>query len=41
MEDFFSRIQVKTKKKGLHHKWKTFFSQIQVETSAQIQTRVK
>ena len=25
MEHFFPRIQVKTKKKGLHQKWNTFF----------------
>ena len=26
MEHFFSRIQVKTKKKDLHQKWNTFLS---------------
>ena len=26
MEHFFPQIQVKTKKKGLHQKWNTFFS---------------
>ena len=43
MEHFFSRIQVKTerKKKGLHQKRNTFFPRIQVETCAQMHTRVK
>ena len=30
-----------TKKKGLHQTWDTFFPQIQVETCAQMHTRVK
>ena len=37
MENFFSRIQVKTKKKGLYQKWNTFL----VLTCAQMYTRVK
>ena len=43
MEHFFPRIQVKTKKqkKGLHQKWNTYFPRIQVQTCAQIHTRVK
>ena len=41
MEHFFSQIQVKTKKKGLHQKWNTFFLGIQVGTDAQMHTRVK
>ena len=43
MEHFFPRIQVKTKKqkKGLHQKWNTYFSRIQVQTCAQMHTRVK
>ena len=32
MEHFFPKIQVKTKKKGLHQKQNTFSPQIQVET---------
>ena len=31
----------KDQKKGLHQKWKTFFPRIQVDTYAQIHTRVK
>ena len=39
---FFSpRIQVRTKKKGLHQNWKTFSPQIQVKTCAQMQAKVK
>ena len=42
MEHFFPQIQVKTKKKGLHqNKWNTIFSRIQVDTYAQMHTRVK
>ena len=42
MEHFFPQIQVKTKKKkGLHQKWNTFFPRIQVESYAQMHTRVK
>ena len=41
MEHFFSQSQVKTKKKGLHQKWNTFFLRIQVDTYAQMHTRVK
>ena len=40
--DFFSGKQIKSRsKKGLHQKWNTFFPRIQVETCAQMQTRVK
>ena len=41
MEHFCPRIQVKTKKKGLHQKWNTFFPRIQVDTYTQMHTRVK
>ena len=41
MEHFFFQIQVKTKKKDLHQKWDTFFPRIQVDTCAQMHTRVK
>ena len=41
MEYIFPQIQVKTKKKGSHQKWNTFFPQIQVDTYAQMHTRVK
>ena len=41
MEHFFPQIQVKTKKKGLHLKWNTFFPRIQVVTYIQMRTRVK
>ena len=40
-EHFFPQIQMKTKKKGLHQKWNTFFPQFQVDTYAQMHTRVK
>ena len=38
---FFSQIQVKTKKKGLHQQGITFFPRIQVDTYARMHTRVK
>ena len=41
LEHFFSQIQVKTKKKGLHQKGNTFFPRIQVDTYAQMLTSVK
>ena len=41
MEQFFSQIKVKIKKKGLHQKGNTFFPRIQVDTYAQMHTRVK
>ena len=42
-ETLFPQIQVKTKKekKGRHQEWNTFFSRIQVDTYAQMLTRVK
>ena len=41
-QDFFqvSRLS-EDQKKGLHQKWNTFFPRIQVETCAQMHTRVK
>ena len=39
MEHIFPQIQVKTKKKGLHQKWNTFFPRIQVDTHAQMHTQ--
>ena len=44
MEHFFSPNSgedQKTKKEGLHQKWNTFFPRIQVQTCAQMHTRVK
>ena len=41
MEHFFPQIQVKTKKKGVHQKWNTFFSRVQVDTYTRLHTRVK
>ena len=40
MEHVFCEDQ-KEKKKGLHQQWNTFFPRIQVETCAQMHTRVK
>ena len=41
MEHFFPQIQVKTIKKGFYQKRNTFSFQIQVDTYAQMHTRVK
>ena len=36
-----SKLSEDQKKEGLHQKWNTFFPQIQVDTYAQMHTRVK
>ena len=41
MEHFSPNSGEDQKKEGLHQKWNTFYPQIQVETCAQIHTRVK
>ena len=41
MEHFFSPNSGEDQKKGLHQKWDTYFPRIQVQTCAQMHTRVK
>ena len=41
MEHFFSPNSGEDQKKGLHQKWNTYFPRIQVQTCAQMHTRVK